>query len=261
MAQRLANKVAIVTGGGGGIGAATARLFWEEGACVAVVDNNLEAARAAATDIDSTGQRVLAIGADLASESEAERAVRETVARFGRLHVLANVAGVRVPAATIAEATAESWAFIIGVNLLGVAYTSKFAVPEIIKAGGGSIVNISSVNAIVGRPKWAQYDATKAAVLALTRDMAHDHAAQNIRVNSICPGPTLTSYHIRNRAAHDNISLAEAEAAMRQAGHAYNLLKRHGEPAELAHSILFLASDESSYVTGANFMIDGGLSA
>jgi NAD(P)-dependent dehydrogenase (short-subunit alcohol dehydrogenase family) len=235
-------------------------LFWEEGACVAVVDNNLEAARTAAEQIDSSGQRVLAIGADLANESDAERAVRETVTRFGRLDVLANVAGVRVPPSSIPEATAESWAFIIGVNLLGVAYTSKFAVPEMLKVGAGSIINVSSANAIVGRPKWAQYDATKAAVLALTRDMAHDHADQNIRINSICPGPTLTSYHIRNRAAADKTSLEAAEASMRAAG-TFNLLKRHGEPRELAQSILWLASDESSYVTGANFMIDGGLSA
>jgi NAD(P)-dependent dehydrogenase (short-subunit alcohol dehydrogenase family) len=260
MAERLTNKVAIVTGGGGGMGAATARLFWEEGARVGVVDNNLAAAQAAASAIDADGQRVLAVGADLSIESEAQRAVQETVARFGRLDVLANVAGVRVPGATIPEATAESWAFIIGVNLLGVAYTSKFAVPEMIKGGGGSIVNVSSANAIVGRPRWAQYDATKAAVLALTRDMAHDHAAQHIRVNSVCPGPTITSYHIRNRAAHDGTSLAVAEAAMREAG-THNLFKRHGEPRELAQSILFLACDESSYVTGANFMIDGGLSA
>lgn len=260
MAQRLANKIAIVTGGGGGMGAATARLFWEEGARVGLIDNNLEAARAAASDIDPDGQRVLAVGADLAIEDEAQRAVQETVAHFGRLDVLANVAGVRVPAATIPEATAESWAFIIGVNLLGVAYTSKFAVPEMIKAGGGSIVNVSSANAIVGRPKWAQYDATKAAVLALTRDMAHDHADDHIRVNSVCPGPTITSYHIRNRATQDNTSPQAAEAAMRQAG-TRNLFKRYGEPSELAYSILFLACDESSYVTGANFMIDGGLSA
>jgi NAD(P)-dependent dehydrogenase (short-subunit alcohol dehydrogenase family) len=260
MAQRLTNKVAIITGGGGGMGTATARLFWEEGACVGLVDNNLDAARAAASGIDPHGQRVLAVGADLAVEPEAQRAVQETVTRFGRLDVLANVAGVRVPPATIPEATAESWAFIIGVNLLGVAYTSKFAVPEMIKAGGGSIVNVSSANAIVGRPKWAQYDATKAAVLALTRDMAHDHAEHNIRVNSVCPGPTLTSYHIRNRAARDSTSLQAAEEAMRQA-RVRNLFNRYGEPSELAHSILFLACDESSYVTGANFMIDGGLSA
>src|SRR5262249_53316720 len=159
--------------------------------------------------------------------------------------------------ASVVEATAESWRFVLDVNLLSHAYCAKFAVPEMARAGGGSIVNVSSANAIVGREKWSQYDASKAALLALTRDMACDHAEQGIRVNSICPGPTLTSYHIRNRARRDNIALAEAERLMRQAG-ARNLMRRHGEPRELAYAILFLASDESSYVTGANFMIDGG---
>jgi NAD(P)-dependent dehydrogenase (short-subunit alcohol dehydrogenase family) len=226
---------------------------------VAIVDVDLAAARTAAAGIEPKGERALAIGADLSKEPEAERAVRETVARFGKLDVLANVAGVRVPPATIPEATAESWAFIVGANLLAVAYTSKFAIPAMIKAGGGSIINVSSANAIVGRKRWAQYDATKAALLALTRDMACDHAEEHVRVNAVCPGPTLTTYHIRNRAARDGVSLAEAEAAMRQAG-ASNLLKRQGEPRELAYSILFLASDESSYVTGATLMVDGGLS-
>jgi NAD(P)-dependent dehydrogenase (short-subunit alcohol dehydrogenase family) len=260
MAQRLANKVAIVTGGGGGIGAATARLFWEEGAAVSIVDSDLEAARAAARAIDGGGERVLAIGADLTTEAEAERTVGETVGRFGALHVLANVAGVRVPPASVVDATADSWRFVLDVNLLSHAYCAKFAVPEMARAGGGSIVNVSSANAIVGRPMWSQYDASKAALLALTRDMACDHAEQGIRVNSVCPGPTLTSYHVRNRARRDGISLEEAEARMREAG-VRNLMKRHGEPRELAYAILFLAGDESSYVTGANFMIDGGLSA
>jgi NAD(P)-dependent dehydrogenase (short-subunit alcohol dehydrogenase family) len=260
LADRLKGKVAIVTGGGGGMGEATARLFFEEGAAVAIVDNNLEAAEAAAKGIDPSGERVLAIGADLTQEVEAERAVRETVGRFGSLHVLANVAGVRVPPASVVDATAETWRFILDVNLLSHAYCAKFAVPEMAKAGGGSIVNVSSANAIVGRQKWSQYDASKAALLALTRDMACDHAEQNIRVNSICPGPTLTSYHVRNRARRDGISLDEAEARMREAG-VRNLLKRHGEPRELAYAILFLACEESSYVTGANVMIDGGLSA
>ena len=158
------------------------------------------------------------------------------------------------------EATAESWRFVLNVNLLAAAYASKFAVPEMVKAGGGSIVNVSSANAIVGRQKWSQYDASKAALLAMTRDMACDHAEQNIRVNSICPGPTLTPFHVRNRARRENISYERAEELMRQAG-IRNLMKRHGEPRELAYAILFLACDESSYVTGANFMIDGGLSA
>jgi NAD(P)-dependent dehydrogenase (short-subunit alcohol dehydrogenase family) len=218
MADRLKGKVAVVTGGGGGIGEATARLFWEEGAAVAILDNDMAAAQTAAKGIDASGERVLALAADLTKEPEAERAIKETVARFGKVDVLA------------------------------------------IKAGGGSIINVSSANAIVGRQKWSQYDASKAALLAMTRDMACDHAEQNIRVNSICPGPTLTPFHIRNRSKRENISYEQAEALMREAG-VRNLMKRHGEPRELAYSILFLACDESSYVTGANFMIDGGLSA
>ena len=258
MAGRLDGKVALVTGGGGSIGEATARLFWEEGAAVALVDSDADAAGRAADDIDPSGGRTLAIAADLTQEAEAERAVRETVARFGRLQVLANVAGVRVWG-PITEATPESWQFIVDVNLLAVAYCSKFAVPELVRAGGGSIVNVSSANAIAGRPGMAQYDATKAAVLALTRSMACDHADQHIRVNAVCPGPTLTQYHVRRRATRDATSAAEADAAMRAAG-VNNLLKRWAEPREIAYSILFLACDESSYVTGATFMIDGGLS-
>jgi NAD(P)-dependent dehydrogenase (short-subunit alcohol dehydrogenase family) len=257
--NRLEKKVAIVTGGGGGMGAATAQLFWEEGGAVVVLDSNAEAATEAARAIDPSGQRVLAVAADLTREAEAERAVRETVTRFGKLNVLANVAGVRVTPGPVTEATAESWQFVLSVNLLAAAYTAKFAVPEMVRAGGGSIVNVSSANAIVGRKNWALYDASKAAMLALTRDMACDHAEQNIRVNTVLPGPTLTSYHIRNRARREGISLDEAEARMREAP-IRNLMKRHGEPRELAYAILFLGCDESSYVTGAVFMIDGGLS-
>ncbi|MBI3973920.1 MAG: SDR family oxidoreductase [Chloroflexi bacterium] len=259
MSDRLAGKVALVTGGGGGIGEATARLFWDEGAHVAVVDSDASAAQRAAAGIDKSGERVLAIGADLTQEVGAARAVRETVERFGRLDVLANVAGVRVWG-PITEATKKSWDFILGVNLLAVAHCSKFAVPEMARHGGGSIVNVSSANAIQGRSGMAQYDATKAAVLALTRSMAYDHADQGIRVNALCPGPTLTMFHVRRRAAAKGVSLEQAEAEMRAAG-ARVLLKRQAEPREIAYGILYLACDESSYVTGTTLMVDGGLSA
>jgi NAD(P)-dependent dehydrogenase (short-subunit alcohol dehydrogenase family) len=257
--NRLAGKVAFVTGGGGGIGEATVRLFWEEGARVAVVDNDLDAAQAAARNVDPSGERVLAVGADLTQEAEAERAVQETVKRFGRLDILVNVAGVRVWG-PITEATPESWKFILDVNLLATAYAAKFAIPELAKNGGGSIVNVSSANAIVGRKGMAQYDASKNAILALTRSMACDHAEQGLRVNAICPGPTLTMYHVRRRAAAKSISLAEAEAELRAAGAPATLLKRQAEPREIAYGTLFLASDEASYVTGATIMVDGGLS-
>ena len=259
MGERLAGKVVLITGGGGGIGEATARLCWEEGARVALVDVDAAAAQQAAQAIDRSGERVLAIGASLDQEPEAERAVRETVARFGRLDVLANVAGVRVWG-PITEATPESWDFVIGVNLLAVAYCSKFAVPEMARNGGGSIVNVSSANAVAGRGGMAQYDATKNAVLALTRAMACDHAGEHIRVNAVCPGPTLTLFHIRRLAAARGISLEEAEAELRAMGAPNTLLKRQAEPREIAYAILFLAGEESSYVTGATFMIDGGLS-
>jgi NAD(P)-dependent dehydrogenase (short-subunit alcohol dehydrogenase family) len=259
MSDRLADKVALVTGGGGGIGEATVRLFWEEGARAAVVDSDGEAAERVTRAIDPNGERLIAVRADLTQEAGAERAVQAAVARFGRLDVLVNVAGVRVWG-PITEASLESWDFILKVNLLAAAYCAKFAIPELARRGGGSIVNISSANAIVGRKGMAQYDASKAAMLGLTRSMACDHAEQQIRVNAVCPGPTLTQYHVRRRAQAQGISLSQAEAELRAAGAPATLLKRQAEPREIAYAILFLACEESSYVTGATFMIDGGLS-
>ncbi|MGH2561265.1 MAG: SDR family NAD(P)-dependent oxidoreductase [Thermomicrobiales bacterium] len=259
MGERLARKVALVTGGGGGIGEATARLFWEEGARVAIVDLDGDAAQTAARGIDPRGERVVAVAADLTKEAEAERAVRETVAQFGKLDVLANVAAVRVHG-SVTEATVDSWGFVIGVNLLAVAYGCKYAIPEMAQNGGGSIVTVSSANATVGRKGMGQYDATKNAVLALTRSMACDHAHQGIRANAVSPGPTLTPYHIRNRVKRTGETMEAAEAAMRAAGAPHTLLGRQAEPREIAYALLFLASDESSYVTGANFAIDGGIS-
>ncbi|MCC6629472.1 MAG: SDR family oxidoreductase [Chloroflexi bacterium] len=258
MGNRLSGKVALVTGGGGGIGEATARLFAEEGAAVLVVDRDVAAAERVARALDPTGERALALGADLASEAEAARTVTAAVDGFGRLDALANVAGVRVWG-PVAEATPADWQAVIDVNLLAVAYCSKHAVAPMARAGGGSIVNVSSANAIVGRGGMGPYDATKAGVLALTRTMACEHANQGIRVNAVCPGPTLTQFHVRRRAVRDGLSLADAEAAVR-AAEINNLLKRQAEPREIAYAILFLACDESSYVTGATFMIDGGLS-
>ena len=258
MGKRLDGKVALVTGGSGGIGAATATLFRQEGASVTIVDLDRERVDATAREISPDGDRVLGVAADISREEEAERAVRETVERFGRIDVLANVAAIRVYG-PVTEATAESWEAIIGVNLLGTAYCCKHAIPVMARGGGGSIVNVSSSNASVGRGGMAQYDATKGAMLSLTRALACDHAEDGIRVNALSPGPTLTPFHVRRRMADTGEGFEEAETAVRAMGAPKTLLGRQAEPIEIARAMLFLASDEASYITGIDLPVDGGL--
>jgi len=256
MPGRMAGRVALVTGGGGGIGEATGRLFAEEGAAVALVDSDAAAVEAAAAGIETavSGARVSAIIADLATEPEVQRVVDAAAARFGALDTLVNVAGVRlyVP---LAEAHAMDWEFILRVNLLATAYCCKAALPALRRSGRGTIVNISSVYGVIGRAGMGQYDTTKAAVLGLTRALAVEEAAHGIRVNAVCPGGTITPYHIR-RAADRGVS----EADLRAERKGENLLGRWAEPREVAFPILFLACDESSYVTGATLMVDAGKS-
>ncbi len=257
--NRLANKVALITGGSGGIGAATARLFWEEGASVAIVDLIQDNVNQTASEISPDQQRIAAYSADLSRESDAERVVRATVGRFGRLDVLANVAAIRVYG-PVTEATPESWDAIIGVNLLGAAYCCKFAIPAMKRAGGGSIINVSSSIASIGRSGMVQYDATKSAILALTRSMACDHADDGVRVNTVSPGSTLTPFHVRRRSEATGASLEQAESALRAEGAPNTLLGRQAEPIEIALAMFFLASDESSYITGIDLPVDGGMS-
>ena len=259
MAGRLAGRVALVTGGGGGIGAATCRLFVQEGARVALVDADVEAAARAAASIEGGDARVGAIAADLAREAEAERAVTESVRRFGRLDVLVNNAGVRLYG-PITEASAESWEWIVGANLLAAAHCAKHAIPHMARQGGGTVVNVSSVAAVRGRAGMAQYDTTKGGLLGMTKALAYDHAGDRIRVNAICPGATLTGFHVRRRAQAKGLTLPEAEAELR-AEPVPNLLGRQADPMEIAYGILFLACDESSFVTGAVLMADGGAAA
>lgn len=258
MADRLTDKVALITGGSGGIGAATAKLFWEAGATVAIVDLDQDALDETARGISPNGERIAAFSADLSDENAVANVVRNTVDRFGRIDVLANVAAIRVYG-PVTEATAESWQSIIGVNLLGAAYCCKYVIPEMAKTGGGSIINVSSSNASVGRSGMVQYDATKSAMLALTRTMACDHAADGIRVNSLSPGPTLTPFHVHRRANDTGESLEQAEQALRDLGSPNTLLKRQAEPREIATAMLFLASDDASFITGIDLPVDGGL--
>lgn len=248
-------RVALITGGGGGIGEATGRLFAEEGATVALVDSDGSAAKTAAASLEQAvpGSRVLALTADLTVEDEARRVVDDTVARFGALHTLVNVAGVRVYV-PLADAKSDDWAFILGVNVLATAYCCKAALPRLRAAERSTIVNVSSVYGVMGRAGMGQYDTTKAAVLGYTRALAVEEAPHGVRVNAVCPGSTITPYHIR-RAASQGVS--EAELRTKRSD---NLLGRWADPREVAFPILFLASDESSYVTGATLMVDAGKS-
>jgi NAD(P)-dependent dehydrogenase (short-subunit alcohol dehydrogenase family) len=252
MAQ-LDGKVAVVTGGGSGIGEATAKRFAQEGARVAILDRDADGGERVVREIREAGGEAAFLRAEVSVEAEALALAPFTIERFGALHLLVNNAGARVYG-PVTEATAESWDLILGVNVKALGFCAKAAIPEMAKAGGGSIVNVSSANAIKGRGGMAQYDATKAAVLGLTRSLAHDHAGQNIRVNAVCPGPTITQFHLK-RAAERGVTEAEIRATSRP-----TLLKRQAEPSEIAAAILFLASDEASYITGATLMVDGGLS-
>jgi meso-butanediol dehydrogenase/(S,S)-butanediol dehydrogenase/diacetyl reductase len=256
MPGRMAGRVALITGGGGGIGEATGRLFAEEAAAVALLDREAEAVEAAAARVRAAGAgaRVLEITGDVTREVDAARAVEATAARFGALHTLVNVAGVRVYA-PLAEAAAADWERIIGVNVLGTAHCCKAALPGLRASGRGSIVNVSSVYGLLGRAGMGQYDTTKAAVLGLTRALAVEEAPHRVRVNAVCPGGTITPYHVQRAAAR---GVSEADLRTQRAGD--NLLGRWAEPREVAFPILFLSSDESSFVTGATLMVDAGRS-
>ena len=252
----MAGRVALITGGGGGIGEATARLFAEEGGALALVDSDKAAVEAAAAGIsrDVPGARVSTVAADVSSEAQAQRAVDEALGSFGRLDTVVNVAGVRLYT-PLAEADAKGWEHILGVNVLATAYCCKAALPALRVAGRGTIVNVSSLYGVKGRAGMGQYDTTKAAVLGFTRALAVEEAPHGIRVNAVCPGGTITPFHIRAAAAK---GVSEAELRAQRAGD--NLLGRWAEPREVAFAILFLACDESSYVTGATLMVDAGKS-
>ncbi len=255
--NRLKGKAAIITGGGAGIGAATARLFCAEGAAVLLIDAQTEAwtRTAAAVKQAVPDAQVTGFTADVAQEEAAHEAVRQATKVFGRLDVLVNNAAMRNYAA-LAEATQAEWQAMLGVNLVGTATWCRAVLPALRQSGSGSIVNVSSSYALKGRKGMGLYDATKAGILALTRTLACEEAANGVRVNAVCPGSTLTDFH-KGRATEAGKSIEK----LRTERQTTSLLGRWAEPEEIAWPILWLASDEASYITGATLMADGGMSA
>jgi 2-hydroxycyclohexanecarboxyl-CoA dehydrogenase len=251
---RLKDKVAIASGGAGGIGAAIGRLFCEEGARVVLVDRDPEAMAAVAADIRGAvpGAALLDLVLDTADEASAPRIVAETRRVFGRIDILVNNAGIR-SYEPLAEAKADTWRRILAVNLLSHAFLTREALPALRQARG-SVVNIASTHAVNPRAGMGQYDATKAAIVSMTKTLAFEEAAHGVRVNAVCPGATLTPFHVRRFAAQGR-TREDLESERLDSC----LLGRWADPREIAFPILWLASDEASYVTAAVFMIDGGM--
>jgi NAD(P)-dependent dehydrogenase (short-subunit alcohol dehydrogenase family) len=252
--RRLDQSVAIITGGAGGIGAATAQLFCEQGAAVALVDLDSEAMAAARAGIRRAvpGARLHEIVADIGREESAATIVSEVIRVFGRIDILVNNAGIR-SYEPLADAKRETWERILAVNLLSYAYLSREALPALRASGRGSIVNVSSMHAFIPRAGMGQYDVTKSGIVSMTRTLAFEEARHGVRVNAVCPGATLTPFHERRFAA-----AGQTRAQIDAIADASCLLRRWAAPREIAYPILWLASGEASYVTGAALMADGG---
>jgi len=253
--MRLKNKVALITGGSSGIGKETCLLFAKEGAKVLVVDLNAKEGKKVVQEINeskSKGEAVF-VKADVSKEADCKKMVAKAVKEFGALHIMFNNAGIMHNDDGNAESTQEDvWDLTMNINVKGVFFGCKYGIPAIRKSGGGSIINTASFVAHLGAatPQLA-YTASKGAVLAMSRELAIIHARENIRVNALSPGPLRTELLMK--------FLNTEEKKQRRLVHIP--MGRFGEAAEMAKATLFLASDDSSYVTGTEFLVDGGITA
>ena len=247
--MRLKGKVAVISGGARGLGAAEARLLAKEGAKVVIGDVLREEGRQMEAEISEAGGEALFVDLDVTKEGNWQRAVEATVSRFGKLNVLVNNAGISPPG-TIEDTSVETWAQTMAVNVRGVFLGTKAAIPEMRKAGGGSIINISSIAGIVGSDVFPHaYVASKGAVRSFTKAIAIQYAKEQIRCNSIHPGGIETPL---------TRQFLSADPTLREKLTSRTPMGRLGQPEEVAFGVLYLASDESSFVTGAELLIDGG---
>lgn len=256
MGTRMIGKTAIVTGAGGGIGAAISELFCVEGGSVMLVDRDSSVLQETLGHIRSRvpqAQVDTHVG-DVSDYAHAVRVVEHTVKSFGGLNTLVNNAAVRNHS-SVEESRLEDWQRLFSVNVLGAVNFCKAAMSELRRGGNSSIVNLSSCYGVVGRKGMPIYDATKAALLSLTRTLACEEAQNGIRANAVCPGGTLTPFTVGR-----GVAAGKKPEEMQQEERSDSLLRRWAKPEEIAYPVLWLASDESSYMTGATIMVDGGLS-
>jgi len=251
--MRLSNKVALVTGGGTGIGAATARIMAKEGACVVVTGRRAEPINTVVKSIQDAGGQARALPGSVTAEKDCQQAVDETIKRFGRLHILVNNAGTST-VGTALETALDDWHRVIETNVTGIYRMCRLALPHILDAGGGSIINISSVSGIRGNRNRAAYNASKGAVCNLTKNLAVDFGPRGVRVNAVLPGLVETDmprYYmtLNGRPWEDVVASALPKYP----------LGKIGRPEDIAYCALYLASDEAAWVTGQLIAVDGGL--
>jgi NAD(P)-dependent dehydrogenase (short-subunit alcohol dehydrogenase family) len=247
----LDNKCALVTGGASGIGRATVELFAKEGAVVVIADINTELGKQVEHEVQQAGSKAVFVTCDVTRVEDCQHAVQVAVERFGRLDILFNNAGM-IRRADVLGTTEAEWDRVMDVNVKSIFLMSKYAIPVMAKQGGGSIVNTGSGWGIKGGRNAVSYCASKGAVVNLTRAMAIDHGPLNIRVNCVCPGDTDTPM-LHNEA----VQVGQPDAQF-MADAAERPLNRYAQPIEIAQSVLYLASDAASFVTGAILAVDGG---
>jgi len=250
--MRLENRVAIITGGGNGIGKAISQRFALEGAKLTIADLEQDAAKQVASEITETGGNAFAHHTDTSNDQSVREAIQATLTRYGRIDILVNNAAAFV-FGNVEQVSKSDWDKVFSVNVIGYANMVRECLPEFRSNGNGVVVNIASVSSFIAQPEFIPYNASKGAVLQLTRCLAMDLAPDNVRVNAICPGA------IRTRATDRHIASLglEPEAAYKDFGKD-SLMNRMGKPEEIASGVLFLASDDASFVTGSHVVIDGG---
>lgn len=250
--MRLANKVSIITGAGAGIGHSTALRFAEEGSKLVLADINQRDIEAVTKEVQAKGGDAVAVPGDISKEADAKRLSDIAVEKFGGLDIVVNNAA-NFTTFPVENATVEHWQAVLNVNVIGTAMVAKHAIPHLKKRGKGSIVNLGSMSGIIAQANMATYNSSKAAIHEMTRCMALDLAPFNIRVNTIAPGCVLTSATEREWT---RLGMTREEWMSDRA--ALHMLKRVGDPIEVANAILFLASDEASFITAATLLVDGG---